>query len=385
MRDFLLILALCNAAVPELQNNEIIYQAQSPDEVALVETAANNGYVLIRRSNDELVLKIDGKEFTYKLLAIMEFTSSRRRMSSVIETPEGRIFILTKGADIIIYERLKNSDDEKELRSVTLEHLKIYSREGLRTLVCAHRELSRAEYDDWSRKYHLAITSVGADRDQRVEDACNLIENNLSLVGATAIEDKLQDDVPDTIFYLLEAGIKLWVLTGDKQETAINIGYSSKLLQPDNMELVIINAETSEACGKLLEENLNKLKEILPPPKKKQGAKESPWVRALFTSSEFVLTDENDIELPDSKTKTGGLVIDGYSLEFALDDHMSKFLELCELCRSVICCRVTPLQKALVVRAVKQNQNRVSLAIGDGANDVSMIQEGTQFHIFFHF
>jgi phospholipid-transporting ATPase len=240
----------------------------------------------------------------------------------------------------------------------------------LRTLVLAKRELTLQEYSDWKEIFHQAVTSID-NREERVEAACEIIENDLVLLGCTAIEDKLQEQVPETIHYLLEAGIQIWVLTGDKQETAINIGYSSRLLTPD-MELIIINAENSEICGEVLKAVLER------------------YCGRYYDPEEGILTEMNS-NGREEEPRTLGMVIDGHSLGFALHDHTEAFLNLGKACRSVICCRVTPLQKALVVRVVKQGEQKIScaigkksilfiylfvyLSIGDGANDVSMIQE----------
>lgn len=175
-------------------------------------------------------------------------------MSTIIEAPDGRILLLCKGADLVIYERLINGHEK--LKDETSHHLQQFSRDGLRTLAFAYKELAKEELSDWLEIYHQAITSID-NREEKVEAACEIIENDLILLGCTAIEDKLQDEVPETIHYLLEAGIHIWVLTGDKQETAINIGYSSRLLTPE-MDLIIINAENSDICGEVLRVNLEK-------------------------------------------------------------------------------------------------------------------------------
>lgn len=354
--DFMLIMSLCHTVVPEYDENtgEITYQSQSPDETALVDTAKDNGFVFVKRKTDEIMIERFGKDTAYKLLATLEFTSARRRMSVIVETPDGHIKLLTKGADIVIFDRL--TDRDNRLKEVTLEHLRTFSKDGLRTLVLAEKDITRNEYDEWKDIFQSALTSID-NREERVEAACEIIENDLVLVGCTAIEDKLQEEVPETIHYLLEAGIKLWVLTGDKQETAINIGYSSRLLTP-SMDLIIINAENSEICGEQLKANLER------------------YCYKYYNSEEGIVTaiETDDVE-EEQPHRVIGLVIDGHSLGFALHDHTEAFLTLGKACRSVICCRVTPLQKALVVRVVKQGEQRICLSIGDGANDVSMIQE----------
>ncbi|KAI9622323.1 hypothetical protein KEM48_007336 [Puccinia striiformis f. sp. tritici PST-130] len=227
------------------------------------------------------------------------------------------------------------------IQESTLVHLEEYATEGLRTLCIAMREIPEEEYTPWSAIYERAAATVNG-RTEEIDKASELIEKNLFLLGATAIEDKLQEGVPDTIYTLQQAGIKVWVLTGDRQETAINIGLSCRLIS-ESMNLVIVNEETAEATAQFITKRLLALK----------NSSKNP-------------ADSEDL----------ALVIDGKSLGFALDKSISKpFLELAVLCKAVVCCRVSPLQKALVVKLVKKNiKGSITLAIGDGANDVSMIQ-----------
>ena len=353
LRDFLLTMAICHSVVPQVnETGELEYQSQSPDETALVDTASANGFVFLKRKAELLVLKQFNREMTYEVLATLEFSAARRRMSVIVKDEEGKIRLFCKGADIVIYDRL--ADRDTKLKEVTASDLKNFSNEGLRTLVMAYKDLTIQEYEEWRDIYSQASTAID-NREERVEAACEIIENDLILLGCSAIEDKLQDEVPETIFYLLEAGIKLWVLTGDKQETAINIGYSSRLLT-GHMDLIIINAENSDICGEQLKANLER------------------FCNKYYNPEEGIVTNIETDDIDDDH-RVIGMVIDGHSLGFALHDHTEAFLTLGKACRSVICCRVTPLQKALVVRVVKQGEQRISLAIGDGANDVSMIQE----------
>eukprot|EP01132_Coremiostelium_polycephalum_P003773 gene3773-4697_t len=375
IQTFLRILSLCHTVISETDEatGQITYQSQSPDELALVRAASNNGYVFLNRKTDEIMVRENGVDVTYSLLAILEFSSSRRRMSVIVKTPEGVIKLLTKGADMAISCRLNNRDSNS--REETFNYLKAFSREGYRTLMLAERELTNEEYNEWKHSFFQATTSIEG-REERVESVCELIEKDLTLVGTTAIEDKLQNYVPETISYLLEAGLHIWVLTGDKQETAVNIGYSCKLFEP-SMELIFVNTETSEECGQILDRYIA----LLPP--------EVDEDSSSISGSQNIVNDPNqstnnlasgqkgvpiEIVIP-TLLNEYGLVIDGHTLSFALQDHKEKFLRLGRACKSVICCRVTPLQKALVVRVVKQSEKKISLAIGDGANDVSMIQE----------
>ncbi|EFA84150.1 transmembrane protein [Heterostelium album PN500] len=358
VQSFLRILALCHTVIPEIDETtgETVYQSQSPDELALVQTAKSNGFIFLGRKSDEMVIRELGVETSYALLAVLEFSSARRRMSVIVRTPEGAIKLLSKGADMAITCRL-NSRDKNQCKEETLNYLKTFSREGYRTLMVAERELSIDEYNQWKDQFFQANTAI-ENREERVEAVCELIERDMTLIGTTAIEDKLQYNVPETISYLLEAGLHIWVLTGDKQETAVNIGYSCRLFDP-SMELIFINTESSEECGEILDRYVA----LLPP-----EVEEDTGVVTVSGAP------PPEIMIPQLATEYG-MVIDGQTLSYALHDHRDKFLRLGRACKSVICCRVTPLQKALVVRVVKESEQKISLAIGDGANDVSMIQE----------
>ena len=231
-----------------------------------------------------------------------------------------------------------------EVVEKTLLHLEEYAAEGLRTLCLSIREVPEDEYREWQEVYNTAQTTVSGNRAEELDKAAELIEHDFTLLGATAIEDKLQEGVPDTIHTLQTAGIKVWVLTGDRQETAINIGMSCKLISED-MTLLIVNEENSEATRSNIQKKLD------------------------------AINSQRDAGAGGAEMETLALVIDGKSLTFALEKDMEKlFLDLATMCKAVICCRVSPLQKALVVKLVKKHLKSILLAIGDGANDVSMIQ-----------
>ncbi|KAF9167790.1 hypothetical protein DFQ26_003185 [Actinomortierella ambigua] len=338
--EFLTLLAVCHTVIPERQDDnpdEIVYQASSPDEGALVQGAAVLGYKFTIRRPRSVNISVYGQDLEYEILNVCEFNSTRKRMSTIVRGPDRKIRLYCKGADTVILERLGPNN---QFVDATLQHLEDYATEGLRTLCIAMREIPEDEYRRWSQIYDKAATTI-QNRGDELDKAAELIEKDLFLLGATAIEDKLQDGVPETIHTLQQAGIKVWVLTGDRQETAINIGYSCKLIQED-MSLIICNEATHWETKEFLE---NKLKAI-----------KSTYQRG------------DDIE-------PLALIIDGKSLTFALEKDIEKtFLELACMCKAVVCCRVSPLQKALVVKLVKRNKKAILLAIGDGANDVSMIQ-----------
>ena len=352
---FMLALALCHTVITERTPGDppkIEFKAQSPDEAALVATARDVGFTVMGRGNDSIILNVLGEDREYQVLNTLEFNSSRKRMSAIIRMPDGKIMLFCKGADSVIYSRLRRGE-QPELRKSTAEHLEMFAREGLRTLCIAQRELDEDEYQKWNIEHEIAASAV-QDREDKLDAVADSIERDFTLLGGTAIEDRLQDGVPDAIQLLAQAGIKLWVLTGDKVETAINIGFSCNLLDND-MDLIVLKVddESVDQAEKELAKNLS-----------------------VFNMS------GSDEELKDAKTNheppapTHALVIDGETLKLVLDDRLrQKFLLLCKQCRSVLCCRVSPSQKAAVVQMVKHGLDVMTLSIGDGANDVAMIQE----------
>ena len=278
-------------------------------------------------------------------------------MSVVVRSKDdNKIILMTKGADSVIYERLavgnKGGNAAKES---TQQHIDDYAACGLRTLCLAQREISSSEYEAWNKKFIKASQAM-KKRDEELDAVAELIEKDLELVGATAIEDKLQMGVPRCIEQLMRAGIAVWVLTGDKQDTAINIGSACSLITPQ-MSLKVINVEELvklESEGEISKEEM-----------KTQG------LEAVSKQIDDGLEIAKQCAEVDAEM---GLVIDGRSLSFALSAELKdNFLKLGTSCAAVICCRVSPLQKALVTKLVKDS-GKITLAIGDGANDVGMIQ-----------
>jgi len=168
----------------------------------------------------------------------MEFTSGRKRMSCIVKNTKGQILLMCKGADSIILERLADSEQNKEIVEVTNRYLEGYAKDGLRTLLLGQKELTQAQYEQFQQKMKEASQSM-TERDEKIEEVASEMERGFTLVGSTAIEDQLQDDVDGTIKFMREAGIRVWVLTGDKIETAINIGFSCKLLTNDMQQYLI--------------------------------------------------------------------------------------------------------------------------------------------------
>ncbi|KAJ3604631.1 hypothetical protein NHX12_029371 [Muraenolepis orangiensis] len=355
VQGFFRLLALCHTVMAEERSEgELTYQAQSPDEGALVTAARSFGFVFRSRTPESITTVEMGTERCYQLLAILDFNNVRKRMSVIVRSPEGRVSLYCKGADTVIFERLHPAC--RKLMEVTTEHLNEFAGDGLRTLALAYKDVDEEAFSLWKRQHHEASTAL-EDREARLERLFEEMETDLLLLGATAIEDKLQDGVPQTIEQLSKADIKIWVLTGDKQETAENIGYSCNLLREEMNQVFVISGTTPEEVRQELRNAWSTMKPdavFLPE-------------RILGKGGRAVEDEVVDGEY--------GLVINGNSLAYALEEGLElEFLWTACLCHAVICCRVTPLQKAQVVQLVKKYKKAVTLAIGDGANDVSMIK-----------
>jgi len=362
--SFFRLLALCHTVMPQYNDEgNLEYQAQSPDENALVSAARNFGFVFTERSSRTITIQALGMVETHELLCILDFNNVRKRMSVIVKY-EGKIKLYSKGADNVIFERLAPGQDQ--LRAKTQEHLDRFATDGLRTLVLGVKELSQEQFDDWKAEHHQAAIAI-ENRDEKLDAVYNTIEKDLTLLGATAIEDKLQDGVPQTIANLQLAGIKVWVLTGDKQETAINIGYSCNLLNDEMWdEPYIVDGNTFEDVMKQLAAHRRSIDNYY-----NSGN--------MFSKRDNIsMRTMSEPSLSEFGAEVSGgfaLVINGHSLVHALTPDMElAFLGVAEHCAAVICCRVTPLQKALVVELIKKYKEAVTLAIGDGANDVSMIK-----------
>ncbi|KAG8052619.1 hypothetical protein GUJ93_ZPchr0001g30204 [Zizania palustris] len=355
--EFFLALAACNTIVPLVLDTRdpkqklIDYQGESPDEQALVYAAASYGIVLVERTSGYVVIDVLGEKRRFDILGIHEFDSDRKRMSVIVGCPDKTVKLYVKGADSSLFVITKKSL-ELDIVRATEAHLHTYSSLGLRTLVVGMRELSQPEFEEWQLAYENASTAV-LGRGNLLRSVAANIESNVHILGATGIEDKLQDGVPEAIESLRQADIKVWILTGDKQETAISIGYSCKLLTND-MTQIVINNNSKESCRKSLEE-------------------------ALATTKKLGITSSIGMLSPELVSESAGitlaLIIDGNSLVYILETELQEELfKVARECSVVLCCRVAPLQKAGIVALIKNRTDDMTLAIGDGANDVSMIQ-----------
>ncbi|XP_022057652.2 phospholipid-transporting ATPase VA [Acanthochromis polyacanthus] len=365
-----------------IEEGELRYEAESPDEAALVYAARAYKCSLVGRLPDQVTVELPhlGK-LSFELLHTLGFDSTRKRMSVVVRHPlTDQITVYTKGADSVIMDLIKppntgNSKGKRQKKIVcrTQNYLNLYAADGLRTLCIAKKILSQEEYACWLQRHLEAETAIQGREELLFESALRL-ETNLQLLGATGIEDRLQDGVPETIASLRKAGLQIWVLTGDKQETAVNIAYACKLLDPEE-EILTLNADSQEACALLLEESLHYIQA-------KFLCSSADQTTKAFHSSFAPFDFYPSSSLSSSSSHAApflvhrlGLVIDGRTLAYALDKSLEdRFLAVARSCRSVLCCRSTPLQKSMVVKLVRNKLKVMTLAIGDGANDVSMIQ-----------
>ncbi|CAI5740243.1 unnamed protein product [Hyaloperonospora brassicae] len=500
LRHFLQHMALCHTLIPtkplaEMYNTPYPeYSASSPDEQALVSAAAFCNVRFVDRTPDALMLLEPGSTAPrrYNILNVLEFDSDRKRMTVIVETPDGTIELLCKGADNVIFERL--AVDCATLRGHTaheqaVDQLTLYAKSGMRTLCLAYKTITRREHDDWNARFTQASTSIEElakrrqGRSNAIDHLINEMERDFVLLGITAIQDKLQAGVPTTLRLLQEANIKIWTLTGDKMETAVNIGYASALLSHDTVVHQIGGDDPASTASALQE--LAQRADLSPSsrhqspfmasmydtrprvdqaihtrchahdgPRQTTNQASGFWGNARILLAKFPFSAPMDktmkhqrkrngtrgmsttysalggrsmysaaatdaetpdmstldeqslydvgIEADNGTTRTpeygslaaslrGGkghqneldssklaLVIDGQALDFALRPRLrSLFYKVTRQCASaVICCRVSPKQKAEIVRFVREFEpESVTLAIGDGANDVAMIQE----------
>ncbi|KAF0983691.1 hypothetical protein FDP41_007606 [Naegleria fowleri] len=338
LREFLLCLSLNHSVIPERDpknHDNIVYDGPSSDEIALLECARNNGFKVLQRTNAGILLEEMGEKKFYDIMATFEFSSDRKRMSVVVKHPDGKYVCYSKGADTVM---IKRSRARKHFVNDLKVALESFSMRGLRTLVCSRKELSEEDFNVWFEGYTKATLST-KNREKLLAHSAADMEIDLQLIGCTAIEDKLQEDVVESITFLSKAGLQIWVLTGDKTETAINVAYSTNVLQKDET----IEIRIRDACNH---------KHV----KKK-----------MKVALEFLEKQKN-------KHFEYALIIDSKSLDLALEKYEKQFLRIVKFVKSAVCCRLKPLQKSRIVKLIETKLKKKALAIGDGVNDVAMIQ-----------
>jgi len=428
--EFFFALAVCHSVVVErLKCGETCYSASSPDDEALVCASKYFGIEFVGRTDSTLTLRAgvpifagdkkcapiklsprasdaassedkfidDGAEdVVVEVLENLEFTSKRKRQS-VIVRKDDRIYLYSKGADTEMLKRLKEvgrgmGGMEDMVRSETVRHVDAYAAEGLRTLLVGFSELPEDTYRNWKQRMTKAQENVEVmaayerGEENAIDDLMDEIEQGLTLLGATAIEDKLQDEVPETIEALRLAGVSVWVLTGDKVETAVNIGMAASLLEPAECMNVIeitkgsLHGDTDVTSVKnAIDWHLERIRRIKAPMSRFDSFGEfyAPNASEAGSGRANALTMMEAIKRRRMATKPFGLVIDGACLLSALEPAVvPNFVTLSRTCKSVVACRVSPDQKRQLVSLVNKGYKGCrTLSIGDGANDVPMIQE----------
>ncbi|KIM23917.1 hypothetical protein M408DRAFT_332096 [Serendipita vermifera MAFF 305830] len=326
VRDVVLSLALCHNVTPVTNDDgSVTYQASSPDEVAIVKWTESVGLRLVFRDRTKIELQTpQGTNISFEVLELFPFTSESKRMGIVVrDLQSGEITFMQKGADVVMAKIVQRNDWlEEECANM--------AREGLRTLVVGRKKMSKEAYMTFKEQYHKASVSLDGRNEAMARVVAEHLELELELVGVTGVEDKLQEGVKPTLELLRNAGIKIWMLTGDKVETATCIAISTKLVARNQYIHQVQKLKTSDAAREQLE----------------------------FLQSKLDCC----------------LVIDGESLQLCLNTFRNEFIEITTKLSAVVACRCSPTQKADVARLIRQYTKKRVCCIGDGGNDVSMIQ-----------
>ncbi|NWR88228.1 AT8B3 ATPase, partial [Furnarius figulus] len=384
LREFLRLLALCHTVMVEERGDQLVYQAASPDEEALVLAARSLGYVFLARTQDTITISELGRTRTYQVLAMLDFNSDRKRMSVLVRDPQGTIRLYTKGADTVILERLRGRGPSD---AITERALNLFAEETLRTLCVASKEVSEAEYQEWGRRHHEA-TVLLQDRAQELDRLYEEMEQNLQVGGNRGWEE---------LCTLAPEGRRVgwenrW---SSPPETAMNIGYACKLLT-DDMEIleekeisvpgILCSAPTTPSShSEILQAywvSNNNLSGHGEAPGSSHLSQQHPEAschkrRAIIISGDYLdkILHTGEV-LKEQKGWLWRWLPRGRTVGSQEQESLVEkaFVDLATSCQAVICCRVTPKQKALIVQLVKKHKKAVTLAIGDGANDVNMIK-----------
>jgi len=329
-------MATCHNAQVQMTGGEPRYSGSSPDEVALLEAAHKVGVSFVSRriapngGGHHMEVRSPRGLHDITVLAEIPFSSDRKRMTVVCASRD-TYWCVTKGADSVVAALCEEPLDEASQKQLTT-----YAKLGLRTLVLASREIEWSFFQDWQEQL-VAAQQAGNCREEMLERVYADMEHSLTLLGVSAIEDRLQEGVPAAIEQIQAMGIPVWILTGDKVETAVEIARSCNLFV-ESMELTyLVGAEKSGDAKRMLQQALPKLMGLTRP----------------------------------------GLVLDSSFVRHALaePDLRRTLYEVALACQACVCCRLSPEQKRKLVELVRdQDRSCITLAIGDGANDVSMIQ-----------
>ena len=340
IRDTITAMILCNNVTPIIDDEQnVTYQASSPDEVALVKFAETLNMKLNFRTDKEIkFMNANNNEESYEILANFPFSSDTKRMGILLRNKKyNHIIFYLKGAENVILKYVK-----EEYKGYIKENAENLADKGLRTLVLTQKIISEDFYKNWKIEYDNALTSM-EDRKGKIAEAISKLENDLDFLCVTGVEDLLQDNVNTTIDKLRDAGIKIWMLTGDKIETAtcisISTGLKAKSFKLFKIRFDALSHESDEEDIKTIKTKLLDYGKVNTP--------HTPYL----------------------------LIIDGDSLDVALKHHEEIFFSVSKNAPSVVCCRCSPTQKRIIVKTIKKYVNARTAAVGDGGNDVAMIQE----------
>ena len=407
IHEFWLALALANECkIKYVKNDQIKYMGASPDDLELVKVAMKQGYKLVENSINIKAIKIADRNNKFEILKVLGFSSERKRMSIIVRDERNEIKLYIKGADCEINKRLSKLSLKNKNYDIISRGLNEFSKKGYRTLMIAYKKITNEEYNTWINKLNEKNSNL--DNNEKIIDILyDEIENNLTLLGGTIVDDELQDDVEETIKEIKIAGIKMWILTGDKLDTAKKIGYRCKILSNEQkiFELKVINKddiisiedhyielkeffrqfqEYTKDLVKKYNLNLNyfnneksniniNISEIMNNQKKAPRSIFENNINSNIINFEiFKYLEEKNI------FEKFSIIIESPLLDIIFKDEKTTtlFLRIADYSDTVICCRITSSQKSLVIKKMKKyEKDAVTLAIGDGANDIPMIIE----------
>lgn len=413
MDKFLKVLSLCHSIV-NTNPIHLKYLSSSPDETALVNAARNLNYVFlgefkysqsfvqktasclrlkcndidnfqldIYRGMQEgtiMLLKVFDQLMVFQKIVVLNYNSERKRMSIILkDLHTSKYYLLIKGADTVIKPRTSKSEKGLQFLDKAIEGMKVFALDGLRTLMIAYKELKKEDIDSFVNEYNLAVNASKFERAELISKLYDSFEDNVFILGSTAIEDALQDNVKDCLTSLLEVGIKVWMLTGDKPDTAISIGFSCGLLDYSCSIIELFDESDTFSNDKIKSILMSELYSLTKDQTKNvslntvndntfHSHSKKARLSDLEEEAEHEVEPKMDVSF---SSQIKSLVVSSYCLTKIHENPelYELFKQLSLKCRSVLCCRVSPKQKAEIVKITKN----VSLAIGDGANDVNMI------------
>ena len=407
LQHFILNLAINHSIIVNSDKNDKTnnpFVASSADEMSFCAAAEYFGVEFVDRNIDAKTLTIRmkggeraGESFEVKILHTIQYNSDRKCMTVVVQlppelafvsaesAPSENIYVLTKGADSVIVPKLDCALDDVENLNKTMAK---YG--SLRTLVFAGRAMGDGEWEAWHKAFvteannSLEVSRRNRGLPNKIDSLENELESGLSLYGCTFVEDELQDNVPITIRNLEEAGIKVFMLTGDKANTALNIAKSCELINSVSKCHQITVDRFPDLKGVQIKSDISfpKKRDMTAPQRawsgnvsfneKRENRSTISSLQRLQTKSRAAIV--NCLQsLGD--TPSDVLIIDELGIGYCVDYCGELFMKQLAMCKAVVACRCRKDQKKLLVDLIKRSVPECTcLAIGDGANDVGMLR-----------